>query len=79
MPGTLNSFEVIVFDDHTGELVQSDDLMRVGTADEACALAERLAASHAGTLALARSTNTAVGEVNPVRVLLQHGRIGDFA
>ncbi len=79
MPGTLNSFEVIVFDDRTGELVQSNGLMRVGTARDACALAERLAASHAGTLALSRPSNAAVGEVHPVRVLQQHGRIGDFA
>ncbi|KQS72977.1 hypothetical protein ASG39_04455 [Rhizobium sp. Leaf371] len=78
MPGTLESFEVLVFDDREGEISQSDRPLSVETADEACALASRLARGHAGTAVVSRRGNTAIGEAGPALVLERHGRIGDF-
>ncbi|TCM59022.1 hypothetical protein C8J36_101934 [Rhizobium sp. PP-F2F-G48] len=78
MPGTLESFEVLVFDDREGEISLSDRPLSIKTADEARALASRLARGHAGTAVVSRRGNTAIGEAGPALVLEQHGRIGDF-
>ncbi|KQS79086.1 hypothetical protein ASG25_10910 [Rhizobium sp. Leaf384] len=78
MPGTTESFEVLVFDVNEGEVSQSREPIMAESADAARQLAGRLAETHAGTIALSRRGRVAIGECESSVVLEQHGRIGDF-